>query len=138
MSILPSQELLNRLSALAESEGLHADPHPPDRLTAERDIPMGKWFLGGRKAVYQLSCSLDEASHDVRFRESTTETSWGVPPPTFTTEVTSQSGSATRQSTKVRAPGGGGRFDIGHVREEIEAAVGGAGWQFHLEAGRRP
>jgi hypothetical protein len=138
MATLLTTELLTKLRSLAEAEGLHADSVAGTSLTAEREIPMGKWFLGGRKAVYRMSCNLDEAAHDVKFREMTTESSWGVPPPSFKIETTSQSGMRTTQSTTVKSVAGGGSFDIGHVREAVEAAAVASGWQFHLEAGRRP
>jgi hypothetical protein len=135
---LSSTELIATLRSLAESDGLHTTASQTHTLTAEREIPLGKWFLGGRKAVYRMSCDIDDAAHDVRFCESTRESSWGVPPPSFTTEVTSQSGSRIQQTTTVKSPSGGGTFDIGHVRGDIETAVSAAGWQFHLDAGRRP
>lgn len=138
MANLQGSELIVNLRALAEAEGLQAAEAQPNKLSAEHEIPLGKWFLGGRKALYKMSCQIDEAAHGVRFRESTTETSWGVPPPSFKVEVTSQSGARMNQSTTVKSAGGGGQFDIGHVRSEFEAAVGAAGWQFQLEAGRRP
>lgn len=138
MASLSSAELIATLRSLAESDGLHPTASQTHSLTAEREIPLGKWFLGGRKAVYRMSCDLDDADHDVRFRESTLESSWGVPPPSFTTEVTSQSGTRTNQTTTVKWTSGGGTFDIGHVRSDIETAVSAAGWQFHLDAGRRP
>ena len=137
MTNLPSHALIAQLRSLAESEGLHAEERS-NTLAAEREIPLGKWFLGGRKAMYRLSCNLDEAARDVRFRESTTESSWGVPPPSLHTAVTSQSGTRMQQTTTVKSPVGSGKFDIGHVRDDIEAVVGAAGWHFHLEAGRRP
>lgn len=137
MASLQRAALLDTLRTLAEAEGLHAEM-AANGLTAEREIPMGKWLLGGRKAVYRMSCNLDDSGHDVKFREMTTESSWGVPPPSFKVEVTSQSGTRTKQSTTVKSLAGGGSFDIGHLRQAVEAAVGAAGWQFHLEAGRRP
>ena len=126
------------MRSVAESDGLHAAENRSNSITAERDIPLGKWFLGGRKAVYRLSCDLDETTHDVRVRESTTESTWGVPPPAFRAETTSQSGDRLRETATVVSTAGKAGFDIGKVRDHIEAAVGAAGWQFHLEAGRRP
>jgi hypothetical protein len=137
METLPVAELLAKLRSLAESEGLHADSLL-NKLTAEREIPLGKWFLGGRKVVYRMSCAVDEVEHGVRFRESTTETSWGVPPPTLRTETTSQSASHVWHAATVTSTGGRAGFNIGQVRDHFEAAVGAAGWRFRLEAGRRP
>jgi hypothetical protein len=138
MASLANQDLIDRLRTVAESAGLRDMSSRGHALAAEREIPLGKWFLGGRKAVYRLSCDLDEATHDVKFRESTTESSWGVPPPAFKVEKTSQSGTAVRQQTAVYATDGSGGFDIGQVRDRIEGAVREAGWEFHMEVGKRP
>lgn len=138
MAILSKDLLSNRLRTLAETGGLHVISAAPNQLTAELETPLGKWFLGGRTAVYRMSCDLDEVAHDLRFRESTTESSWGIPPPSLKMEVTSQHGTRTTQATSVRTPGGGGQFNIGRLRQEVEAAAGEAGWQFHLDTGRRP
>ncbi|MDP1571899.1 MAG: hypothetical protein Q8L86_18025 [Vicinamibacterales bacterium] len=138
MTILSRDLLATRLKTVAETGGLHVVTAAPDRLTAERETSLGRWFLGGRKAVYRASCDLDEAAHDVRFREATTESSWGIPPPSLSVETTAQHGTRTTQSTTVRTADGGGAFNIGEFRQAVEAAAGEAGWQFHLEAGRRP
>ena len=138
MTILTADLLASRLKEVAEAGGLHVIQAAPDHLTAERETSLGRWFLGGRKAVYRVACDLDAAGHDLRFRESTTESSWGIPPPSFKVEVTSQRGARTTQSTTVRTAGGGGAFEIGEFRQAVEAAAGEAGWHFHLEAGRRP
>ncbi|MGE0040875.1 MAG: hypothetical protein AB7H88_05390 [Vicinamibacterales bacterium] len=138
MATLANQALIDRLRTVAESAGLEPVASPAHALAAEREIPLGKWFLGGRKVVYRLSCDLDEGAHDVRFRESTTESSWGVPPPAFTVETTSQSGTAARQQTTVTSPGGGGRFELGQIRDRFEGAAREAGWDFHIEVGKKP
>ncbi|MGE0447711.1 MAG: hypothetical protein AB7P99_20980 [Vicinamibacterales bacterium] len=138
MATLATRDLVTQLLQITEAEGLRPELGSKHALSAAREIPLGKWFLGGRKAVYRCSCDFDEAAHDVRFRESNTETSWGVPPPAFRVEKTRQVGSEVAQDTQVSTPSGGGAFDIGHLRSRLEHAVRDAGWAFHLDAGRRP
>jgi len=97
-----------------------------------------KWWLGGRKVTYRVSCRLMESDHTVHFREAVLERSWGIPPPTWSVEATSVSGwkrSGERHDISV---GGGGSLDYAKVRNTMETAVVAAGWKFHLEGGRMP
>ncbi|MFN7813702.1 MAG: hypothetical protein ACK5SI_13690 [Planctomycetia bacterium] len=43
-----------------------------------------KWFLGGRKVTDSVTCRLVPEAHEVHLREIAVETSWDMPPPTFT------------------------------------------------------
>ena len=107
-------------------------------LAGTRESIKAKWWLGGRKVVYRMSCLLAEAERIVHFREAVLERSWGIPPPTFTIETTTTSGwkrSGTR--TDISAAGGG-EIDYARVREMVENAVASAGWTFHFEGGRLP
>ena len=61
------------------------------------------------------------------------ESSWGLPPPTFTVETTSQVGSRINTTRKDAGVGGGGRLEFGKFREDFERAVQNAGWKFLYE-----
>lgn len=108
-------------------------------LTADTESIRAKWWLGGRKATYRMSCRSDEPAHTLHFREAVVERSWGIPPPTLTVETTTTSGWTRSGSRKdVSAGGGGGALDYARVREAVEQAAKAAGWTFHLDGGRMP
>lgn len=138
MTTLPANLLLQRLRDLAVAEGLEVTNASAGHLDATRETPLGRWFLGGRKAVYRVACDLDDAAREVRLRESTTERSWGIPLPSLTVETTSQRGARVTKETTVKTPAGGGAFDIGRFRGVVDAAAAEAGWRLRLEPGRRP
>ena len=129
-------DLTAELQRQAAGAGLTVRTDAPHELTAEAENIRAKWWLGGRKVVYRMSCRLAEADHMVHFREAVVERSWGLPPPTLTVETTTVSGwkrSGERHDVSV---GGGGALDYAKVRNAIEAASAAAGWTFHLEGGR--
>lgn len=132
-------QLLTRLRDQAQSLGLQTRVDGPDGMAGEVESIRSKWFLGGRKVTYRMRCHLETGSHRVRCREAVIESSWGIPPPTFTVETTTTSG-WTRSGTRTdRSPGGeGGALDYGRVREALSAIVEGAGWKFELEGGALP
>jgi len=137
MAPLSKVDLQSRLSALASS---HDVPLTADRdaLAGRLELNLGKWFLGGRKLTYAMSCRLDEADHALVFRESATESSWGIPPPSLKVETTSQRGTKVTESRTTKSVGGGGTLDYGALRAAIESAATEAGWRFTFEAGKRP
>lgn len=112
MPTLPASLLLHRLEDLARAEGLQVTTASAGHLDASCVTPLGRWFLGGRKAVYRVACDLRDEAHELRLRESTTETSWGIPPPSLRVETTAQRGARVSMETTVTTPGGGGTFDI--------------------------
>ncbi|MFM8495127.1 MAG: hypothetical protein ACKOEM_06320 [Planctomycetia bacterium] len=61
------------------------------------------------------------------------ESSWGLPPPTFTVETTSQFGSRVNTNRTDTGVGGGGTLEFGKFREDFERAVQDAGWKFVYE-----
>jgi hypothetical protein len=136
--VLLKSELLASLRAQAMTLGLIAYEQGEDSLIGEKDSIRSKWFLGGRKVSYRMSCRLDEAAHTVLFRESVTEKSWGLPPPTLTVEKTTVKGWQRSGERSDTAVGGGGTLDYGRVREVLGQVASGAGWQFRLEGGRLP
>ncbi len=138
MPDVPSKsDLMNGLKSRAAALGVTVSERG-DALTGELESIKAKWFLGGRKVVYRMSCRLDESKRVALFRESINEKSWGMPPPTLSVEKTSVSGWRRSGERTDKSVGGGGTIDYARVREALEQAVTEAGWRFHLEGGRAP
>ena len=136
--VLGERALLNELQKQTAALGLTLRGDAGHGLSGEAEKIRAKWWLGGRKVTYRMSCQLTEPDHTVHFREAAVERSWGIPPPTLTVETTSVSGwkrSGERHDVSV---GGGGALDYAKVRNAVEAASAAAGWKFHLEGARMP
>lgn len=131
-------ELSERLQQRARTEGLAVRADGPDDFHGEAEVIRAKWFLGANKVRYSFSCQLDEVSHTVHFREAIKESSWGLPPPTFVSEKSSQRGTEVSISRKQISVGGGGTLEFGRLREELEKLVSEAGWRFDHEATKMP
>lgn len=130
----PSQsQLLARLTSIASSHG--GTSSMPDDHTVKGTLTAinAKWFLGERKVTSNFTCSLDPGSHEAHFRESAIVSSWGLPPPTFTVQTTSQYGARVKATRVDKSVGGGGILEFGKFREEVEQAVKDAGWEFVFE-----
>ena len=78
-------------------------------------------------------CDSPVANHEARFRESAVETSWGMPPPTFTVQTTSQYAAQVKATRVDKGVGGGGILEFGTFRESVERTVKDAGWEFLYE-----
>ena len=126
-------ELLLQLSSIASSHG--GTSSMPDDHTVKGTLTVikAKWFLGGRKVTSSFTCKTDPTSHKAHFRESAVESSWGLPPPTFTVQTTTQYGTRVKQTRVDKGVGGGGLLEFGKFRESVEQAVKEAGWGFVLE-----
>ena len=136
--ILSERALVAELQKQTSALGLNVQADAGQGLRGEAEKIGAKWWLGGRKVAYRMSCRPTEQDHTVHFREAVVERSWGIPPPTLTVETTSVSGwkrSGTRKDVSV---GGGGTLDYAKVRDAVEKASVAAGWIFHLEGGRMP
>ena len=136
--ILSERALVAELQKQTSALGLNVQADAGHELRGEAEKIGAKWWLGGRKVAYRMSCRPTEQDHTVHFREAVLERSWGIPPPTLTVETTSVSGwqrSGTRKDVSV---GGGGTLDYAKVRDAVEKASIAAGWKFHLEGGRMP
>jgi hypothetical protein len=129
-STLSQAELLSKLAAVATANTGTALTATDGTITGTLTAIKAKWFLGGRKVTSNFRCTLDPANHEAHFRESAMESSWGLPPPTFTVETTSQFGSRVNTTRTDTGVGGGGRLEFGKFREDFERAVQGAGWKF--------
>lgn len=136
--IASERDLAAELHRQAAAAGLTVRVDTAHDVSGEAERIGAKWWLGGRKVTYRMSCHLTEADHTVHFREAVVERSWGIPPPTLTVETTTVSGwkrSGERHDVSV---GGGGALDYAKVRNAMQAASAAAGWTFELEGGRLP
>jgi len=136
---LSAQDLLAELRKEASSLALTVRDGAPGELLGEVESIAAKWWLGGRKVTYRMSCRLAETDHTLHFREAVVERSWGIPPPTLTVETTTVKGwKRSGERTDKSLGGGGGKIDYARVRNAVEKAVTDAGWTFHLDGGRMP
>lgn len=136
---LSPQDLVVELRKQAAILGLTPHDGAHQELLGEIESIGAKWWLGGRKVTYRMSCRLAEAEHTLHFREAVSERSWGIPPPTLTVEKTTVSGwKRSGERTDVLLGGGGGKLDYARVRAAVERVETAAGWTFHLEGGRMP
>ena len=129
-STLSQAELLSRLSAVATTHNGTALTATDGTITGTLTAIKAHWLLGGRKATSTFRCTLDPASHEAHFRESAAESSWGLPPPTFTFQTTSQYGSRVNTTQTDTGVGGGGTLEFGKFRDDFERMVQDAGWKF--------
>ena len=129
-SALSQAELLTTLVAVATANTGTALSATDGTITGTLTAIKAKWLLGGRKVTSKFRCTLDPATHEAHFRESAVENSWGLPPPTFTVETTSQFGSRVNTTRTDAGVGGGGTLECGKFREDFERAVQDAGWKF--------
>jgi hypothetical protein len=129
-STLSQAELLSRLSAIATAHNGTALTATDGAITGTLTAIKAKWLLGGRKVTSNFRCTLDPANHEAHFRESAIESSWGLPPPTFTVETTSQYGSRVNTTQTDKGVGGGGKLEFGKFRDDFERMVQDAGWKF--------
>ena len=137
-NILPKPNLLVGLKTQTAALGLDVREDAQQGLTGDAESIRAKWWLGGRKVTYRMSCRLTESDHTVHFREAVAERSWGIQPPTLTVEKTTQSGWKRSGERTDVSLGGGGSLDYARVRDTVEQAAAAAGWKFHLEGGRMP
>lgn len=137
-AVLTKPDLFAALKSQAAALGLSVREEGGDGLIGEVESIRAKWFFGGRKVSYRMSCRLVEAEHIARFREVVSERTWGMPPPTFSVQKSTVKGWERSGERTDRSVGGGGTLDYARVRETLKPVVTAAGWQFHLEGGRLP
>jgi hypothetical protein len=130
---LSQAQLLARLTSIASSHGGTSSMLDDHTVTGTLTAIKAKWLLGERKVTNNFTCTLDPANHEAHFRESAVESTWGMPPPTFTVQTTSQYGARVKETRVDKGVGGGGRLEFGKFREEVEQAVKDAGWEFVVE-----
>lgn len=136
---LSTDELRATLKKLSAEHGLAVRDGANHEVAGEAEKIGAKWWFGGRKVTYRMSCRMAEPDRTVNFREVVAERSWGIPPPTLTVETTTTSGWKRSGERKDISLGGqGGTLDYASFRDAAERAVKAAGWTFHLEGGRFP
>ena len=133
--ILAKRDLLAELEKKSEACGLSVHDDAGQGCSGEVESIRAKWWFGGRKITYRMSCWLTESDHTVHFREAAVERSWGIPPPTLTVETSGWKRSGKRTDASI---GGGGVIDYERVRDGLGQVATDAGWRFHLEGGRLP
>lgn len=136
--ILARRDLLAAIEKKSTALGLRILDEAEDGCSGEVESIRAKWWFGGRKVAYRMSCRLTETDRTVHFREAAVERSWGIPPPGMTVETTSTSGWKRNEQRTDVSVGGGGSLDYGQVRNALEQTAVAAGWNFHLEGGRMP
>ena len=127
---IAESDLMAKISEVVEAAGGTITSREAHALNGTLTAIKAKWFLGGRKVTDRVTCRLVPDTHEVHLREVATETSWGLPPPTFTVETTTQSGSRVTSTRTDKAIGGGGRLEFGRFRDAVEEASRQAGWSF--------
>ena len=137
-NILSEPDLVAELEKQTAGLGLNLRADAPHGLNGEVESIRAKWWLGGRKVAYRMSCRLTETDHTVHFREAVIERNWGIPPPTLTVETTTMSGWKRSGERKDVSTGGGGTVDYAKVRNAVEIASIAGGWKFQLEGARLP
>jgi hypothetical protein len=90
--IASQQDLLAGLKTRLTALGLTIREDAKQGLVGEAQPIRSKWWIGARTVTYRMSCWLSQADRTVQFRESVSESSWGLPPPTATAEKTKVSG----------------------------------------------
>jgi hypothetical protein len=123
-------DLLERIAAVVKTEGGTISRQESRALIGTLTAIKSKWLLGGRKVTDTVTCRLVPEAHEVHLREVAVETSWGLPPPTFTVKTTVQSGARVTSKRTETAAGGGGRLEFGRFRDAVAEATREAGWAF--------
>src|SRR3990167_4365837 len=131
-------DLATRLASITSAHGLTITASDDRTLSGTQEAIKSKWFLGGSKVNYRMSCDFDEASRTVRLREAVRESSWGLPPPSLSVETTTQQGTRVSASRTDRSVGGGGHLDYGGLRAAFEEAASVGGWQITVEVSKMP
>jgi len=123
-------DLLDTIAGVVKTAGGTIARQDSHALTGTLTAIKSKWFLGGRKVIDTVTCRLVPEAHEVHLRETAVESSWGLPPPTFTIETTVQSGARVTSTRTDKASGGGGRLEFGRFRDAVLQTTRDAGWAF--------
>lgn len=134
---LNGTDLLTRLATRAQELGM-ACTGDQTTIKGSKETIRARWFLGGKKTVYKMSCRLSDTEHTARFREMVVDSAWGIASPSLTVETTTLQGTRLSGQRTDKSIGGGGSLDYAEVRNAIEQTVRDAGWRFEFEVGRAP
>ncbi len=125
--------LLDTIAEAVETAGGTIPSRDTHSLRGTLTAIKAHWFLGGRKVLDRVTCRLIPEAHEVRLRETATEASWGLPPPRFMVETTTQSGARVTSTRDDTGIGGGGCLEFGRFRDAVDRAAREAGWRFVYE-----
>jgi len=118
------------LTEQLEASGWKIKPQN-DSLVAEKQIIAAQWLLGKRKVTHRLSIKLNAAERQCTLKETATEITLGIAPPSFIVTRTTQHG--TRHTENRTDSGlGGGQLNYGEGRELVEGICQKEGWTFKL------
>ena len=118
------------LTEQLEASGWKVKPQN-DSLVAEKQAIAAQWFLGKRKVTHRLSIKLNAAERQCTLKETATEITLGIAPPSFIVTRTTQHG--TRYTENRTDSGlGGGQLNYGEGRKLIEGICQEEGWAFKL------
>ena len=100
-----------------------------DSLVAEKQAIAAQWLLGKRKVNHSLSIKLNAAERQCTLKETATEITLGIAPPSFIVTHSTQHG--TRYTENRTDSGlGGGQLNYGEGRELVEGICQKEGWAF--------
>lgn len=127
---IPEADLVEKIAAVVKAAGGTVTTKAAHAVNGTLTAITSKWFLGGRKVTDSVTCRLVPDTHEVHLRETAVETSWGLPPPTFTVETMVQAGTNVTSKRTDKAVGGGGRLEFGKFRDAVGQTTRDAGWRF--------
>lgn len=130
---IPEADLLERIAAVVTAAGGTVTARGEHGVNGTLTAIMSRWFLGGRKVTDSVTCRLVPDALEVHLRETAVETSWGLPPPSFTVETTVQAGGRVTSTRTDTAVGGGGRLEFGRFRDAVDQTTRDAGWRFVVD-----
>jgi hypothetical protein len=127
---IPEADLLDKIAAVVQAAGGTVTAQDAHAVNGTLTAIKAQWFLGGRKVTDSVTCRLVPDAHEVHLRETAVETSWGLPPPTFTVETKVQAGTRVTSTRTDTGLGGGGRLEFGKFRDAVDQTARDAGWRF--------
>ncbi|MCX7627366.1 MAG: hypothetical protein N2Z69_03005 [Methylophilaceae bacterium] len=99
-------------------------------IEATRQVIMSRWLLGSRSVRLRLECCFDEAAKLLHFRQSASEITIGLPPPTLIFSSNRQHGLRLKENRIDRSlPEGGGEMHYGAAGEWLQALCDEVGWK---------
>ncbi len=118
------------LTEQLEASGWKVKPQN-DSLVAEKQAIAAQWFLGKRKVTHRLSIKLNAAERQCTLKETATEITLGIAPPSFIVTRTTQQGTRYTEN-RIDSGLGGGQLNYGEGRELVEGICQKEGWAFKL------
>lgn len=107
-----------------------------DRVVAAKTAIAFKWMLGKKTVRQDVECRVDAQENTVRFTETATESTVGIPPLSFGVTKYSQSGTQYKEERVEKGIGGGGAMSYGTVGESVKRLCEEKGFRFVCKIGR--